>query len=147
MVFVNVDIGTVVWADLHDQLGIPWAALANSFGVNTAALAIGCVLFIPFALKFGRRPIYLFSTLVSTLTALWQAKMRGSGDLYGAMVVSGLAGSIAETICQMTIADMFFVHQRGTANGVYLLMVNIGAFLGPVASGYSAASQGWRWYV
>jgi hypothetical protein len=78
---------------------------------------------------------------------VWQAEMRNTGDLYGSMIVSGLAGSIAETICQMTIADMFFVHQRGTANGVYLLMVNVGAFLGPVAAGYSAAAQGWRWYV
>ena len=145
LVFVNVDIGTVVWAELNSELGIPWASLSNSFGINTAALAIGCVLFIPFALKFGRRPVYLFSTVVSTLTAVWQAKMRNTGDLYGSMIVSGLAGSIAETICQMTIADMFFVHQRGTANGVYLLLVNVGAFLGPVAAGYSAAAQGWRW--
>ena len=68
-----------------------------------------------------------------------------TGDLLGANLVAGLAGSIAETICQMTIADVFFVHQRATCNGVYLLMTNMGAFLAPVAAGYSAASQGWRW--
>ena len=145
MVFVNVDIGTVIWGSLNTDLGISWAAMSASFGVNTAGLALGCVLFIPFALKLGRRSIYLVSIAVSMATSIWQAKMRTTGDLIGANFVSGLAGSIAETICQMTIADVFFVHQRGTANGVYLLMTNAGAFLAPVAAGYSAESQGWRW--
>lgn len=147
MVFVNVDIGTVIWGDLNGDLGISYNILTISFGVNLAALAIGCILFIPFALKFGRRPIYIFSIAASLASAIWQAKIMDAGDLLGTMVVSGLAGSLAETICQMTIADIFFVHQRATANGMYLLWVNVGAFLGPVAAGYSAASQGWRWYV
>lgn len=57
---------------------------------------------------------------------------------------------------------MFFVHQRGTMNGIYLLMVAVGvsffshilykffsdntkSFLAPVASGGIALTQGWRW--
>ena len=115
------------------------------FGLNTLGLAFGCILFIPFALKYGRRPVYIISAAVDLATAIWQARMRSVGDLYGANLVSGLAGAISETICQMTIADLFFVHQRGTANGVFIIMVNIGAFLAPVAAGYSASSQGWRW--
>lgn len=103
------------------------------------------MIFIPFALKFGRRPIYLVSILVSFAAAVWSGKIMTAGDILGASAVGGLAGSIAETICQMTIADIFFVHQRGTANGVYLLMVNVGAFLAPVAAGYAADSLGWRW--
>ncbi len=45
----------------------------------------------------------------------------------------------------MSIADSFFVHQRATCNGIYLLMTNAGAFLAPVAAGYAASAQGWRW--
>lgn len=45
----------------------------------------------------------------------------------------------------MTISDVFFVHQRATANGIFLFMLNVGAFLGPVAAGYDESSQGWRW--
>ena len=145
MVFVNVDIGTVIWGDQIVDLGFTVQNLTWSFGLNTAGLAIGCVLFIPFALKFGRRLVYLFSISISFATAIWMAKMQTTGDLWGANIVAGLAGSISETICQMTIADIFFVHQRGTANGVYIVMVNVGAFLAPVAAGYSADSQGWRW--
>src|ERR1700761_6237403 len=116
MVFVNVDIGTVIWADLNSDLKTSWAPMTSSFGINCAGLAVGCVLFIPFALKFGRRPVYLVSISVSLATAIWQARMMTTGDLIGTNVVSGLAGSISETICQMTIADVFFVHQRATCN-------------------------------
>lgn len=145
MVFVNVDIGTVIWGPVNEELGISFAAMSASFGINCAGLALGCVIFIPFALKFGRRSIYIVSVAGSMATSIWQGRMMTTGDLLGANLVSGLAGSIAETICQMTIADMFFVHQRATCNGVYLLMTNAGAFLAPVAAGYAAASQGWRW--
>lgn len=39
---------------------------------------------------------------------------------------------------------MFFVHQRGTANGVYLIGVTAGTFLTPMAAGAQAFSSGWR---
>ena len=145
MVFVNLDIGTVIWGDTSRELGYTIQENTWGFGINCLGLAFGCILFIPFALKYGRRPVYIISTAVDMATAIWQAKMVTTGDLFGANILSGLAGAISETICQMTIADMFFVHQRGTANGVYVTTVNAGAFLGPVAAGYSAGSQGWRW--
>lgn len=145
MVFVNVDIGTVIWADLNEDLGISFNVMNISFGVNCAGLAVGCVLLIPFALKYGRRVVYLVSIVVSFATCIWQARMRTGGDLLGANLLSGLAGATSETICQMTIADVFFVHQRGAANAVYLFMVNAGSFLALIPAGYVAESQGWRW--
>lgn len=145
MVFVNLDIGTVIWGNLIVDLGFSYKIETYAFGVNTAGLAVGCILLVPLALKFGRRPIYLVSLAVDLATAIWQAKMQTPGDLWGSNMLSGIAGAISETIAQMTIADLFFVHQRGSANGFYIVMVNVGAFLAPVAAGYSADSQGWRW--
>lgn len=145
IVFALLDINTVIYGDLNADLGFSYTALNQSFASNTAGLALGCVIFIPFALKFGRRPIYLVSIVISLATAIWQARMETVGDLYGANIVAGLAGSISETVVAMTNADLFFVHQRGTITGIYLIMVNAGAFLAPVAAGYSAVSQGWRW--
>jgi MFS family permease len=43
------------------------------------------------------------------------------------------------------VSDLFFVHQRGTMNGIYLILVIVGNYLGPVAAGYVAVSQNWRW--
>ncbi|GME65696.1 MFS transporter [Neofusicoccum parvum] len=145
MAFVLLDIGTVIWASLNEELGITFEDLNNSFAANTAGLAVGCILFIPVAIKFGRRPVYIASCAVMLASAIWQAKLRTTWEIIVANVMSGLAGAVSESIVQMTIADLFYVHQRATVNSIYVLMVSIGTFLAPVAAGYSAVAQGWRW--
>ncbi|WPH03556.1 Hypothetical protein R9X50_00643700 [Acrodontium crateriforme] len=145
LVFVNVDVGTVDYQQLYDELDIGFDQEQVAYGLNTLGLAVGSILFIPFALKYGRRPVYILSIIVSIAGAVWQGTTQTAGDLYGSNLIAGLAGSVAEVICQMTIADLFFVHQRATANSIYLVMVSMGAYLGPVAAGYVAESQGWRW--
>ncbi|KAH6976858.1 major facilitator superfamily domain-containing protein [Ilyonectria destructans] len=145
IVYAIIDIGTVVYGQVHEELGFSWEELNQSFAVSTAGLAIGGIMFIPFAFKFGRRPVYLLSIVIMVVTTIWQARMRTLGDLYGFNIVSGLAGSITETICALTIADLFFVHQRGSRTNILTIMICTGTYLAPVAAGYSAASQGWRW--
>lgn len=39
---------------------------------------------------------------------------------------------------------MFFVHQRGTANGIYFAAVMAGTFITPMAAGSQAVATGWR---
>lgn len=51
----------------------------------------------------------------------------------------------ADMYTLLKISDLFFVHQRGTANGVYFVAVMVGSFLTPMAGGAQAAAQGWRW--
>lgn len=43
------------------------------------------------------------------------------------------------------ISDLFFVHQRGSANGFYFMSVIVGSFVTPLAAGYQAKAEGWRW--
>ncbi|KAL3455723.1 major facilitator superfamily domain-containing protein [Aspergillus heterothallicus] len=143
--FVLLDIATVIWVQLNAELGISWSNLNNSFAANLAGLAIGCIFVIPFAIKYGRRSIYLFSSIVQLATAIWQAKMNTTWELLVINVVNGLAGAVSEALVQMTIVDLFFVHQRASANAFYNFMVNTGAYLAPVAAGYCATAQGWRW--
>ncbi|EKG10849.1 Major facilitator superfamily [Macrophomina phaseolina MS6] len=145
MAFVLLDIGTVIWGDLNTELGISYESLDNSFAANCAGLAVGCIFLIPYALKYGRRPIYLLSCCSMLASAIWQANMETTTDLILSNVFSGVGGAVSEAIVQMTISDLFFVHQRATMNGLYILMVTTGTFLAPVVAGISAVNQGWRW--
>ncbi|KAI8713848.1 hypothetical protein NCS52_01230600 [Fusarium sp. LHS14.1] len=45
----------------------------------------------------------------------------------------------------MTIADVFFIHQRGTLNSIYIWFWQISVSLGPFIAGYITTGQGWRW--
>ncbi|ORY02841.1 major facilitator superfamily domain-containing protein [Clohesyomyces aquaticus] len=143
--FVQLDIGFTAWGPLQQELGLSVDQLNSGAAVNYAGLAVGCVLFIPFVHKYGRRPLYLSSSAVQLASVVWQGKANTFGDLLGSNIVSGLGGAISETVVQITIADVFFVHQHGTMNGWYLMFTSAGAFLGPVASGFVVESQGWRW--
>jgi MFS family permease len=51
----------------------------------------------------------------------------------------------SEVIAQMTVADIFFVHQRGAVNTIYVWTSAIGGTLAPVAAGYMTTNEGWRW--
>ncbi|TKA77610.1 hypothetical protein B0A55_03139 [Friedmanniomyces simplex] len=117
----------------------------DSFAANVAGLAVGCIFMVPLAIKFGRRPVYIASTAIQLAAGIWSARTYTVGDLVGSNVLSGIGGAISESIIQMTIADLFFVHQRARMNAAYLVMVYTGTFLAPVAAGYCAKAQGWRW--
>jgi MFS family permease len=143
--FVELDIAFTAWGPLQQELGFTVGQLNNSAAINYGGLAIGCILFIPFVHKYGRRSLYLLSSVLQLASVIWLAKSNTFGDLMGSNLMSGLGGAISETVVQITIADVFFVHQHGTMNGWYLIFTSIGAFLGPVASGYVVKSQGWRW--
>ncbi|KAH7401124.1 major facilitator superfamily domain-containing protein [Phaeosphaeria sp. MPI-PUGE-AT-0046c] len=143
--FVQLDIGFTAWGPMQDQLGFSDDDMNLGIAINYGGLAIGCILFIPFVHKYGRRPLYLFSSALQLASVVWQAKVHTFGDLIGSNLISGLGGAISETMVQITIADVFFVHQHGLMNGWYLVATGLGVFLGPVASGYVVESQGWRW--
>lgn len=80
-----------------------------------------------------------------TASAIWQGRAQTVGDFIGSNIIGGLAGCVNEALFQVTVSDMFFVHQRASANGLYIAATAFGNYMGPVAAGYVAVSQGWRW--
>jgi MFS family permease len=76
---------------------------------------------------------------------VWAARTKSAGDWWGVNVMQCLLGSLAEVMVQITVADLFFIHQRGRMNSIYIWTANTGANLAPVAAGFITESQGWRW--
>ncbi|KAF4555035.1 Hypothetical protein D9617_3g021040 [Elsinoe fawcettii] len=144
LIFAATVIQGVFWRPISEDLDVTFEQLTNSYAVNLVGLATGCIFFIPFAVRYGRRTIYLISNFLLLATVIWSARMKTLADLYATNLIMGLGGAVNETIVQMTIADLFFVHQRGTANGLYLITVIIGNFLSPIGAGYMVSSYGWR---
>lgn len=136
---------TPTWGPMQRELGFTDAQLNNSYAIGCAFLGIGAVLLIPFALKFGRRPLYLSSTVVQFLVAIWSAKQTTYADLMLINVFQCAFGALAEVMVQMTVTDVFFVHQRGRLNSIYIWIWSIAAPLGSILAGRIALSSGWRW--
>lgn len=143
--FTLLDISAVAYSQLVDELGMTYRISTIASAVNVTGLALGCVLLIPLTYRYGRRPIYLFSVTVQLASAIWAGFVKSNGEYIAANLAMGIGGAISETIVQITIADLFFVHQYAQVNGIFLFMQGTGAFLSPVAAGFIVASQGWRW--
>ena len=143
--FVLLDIAPVSYGELVDELGMTYRISTIATAVNFAGLAIGCIFILPFTYRYGRRPIYILSLIVQLVAAVWTANVKSNGEYLASNFLMGLGGAISETIVQITIVDLYFVHQYATTNGIFLFTQGTGAYLGPVAAGYVVVSQGWRW--
>ena len=145
MVFAFVNATSPTWGPLADELGFSDATLTNTYAIGCATLAVGAPMLIPFALKYGSRPVYVISSIAQFAISIWAAKTQTVGDWWGVNAVQCWLGALAEVLIQMTIADVFFVHQRGLMNSIYIWVANVGGNLALVASGFITLDQGWRW--
>lgn len=75
----------------------------------------------------------------------WSARMQTVTDIMLVNIFSCLVGALSEVLAQMTVADLYFVHERGLMNSVYVWTMMVGIDLSPLAGGYVVESQGWRW--
>lgn len=130
---------------MNQELGFSYTILNDSYAIGCGTLAFGAFLLIPFALKYGRRPIYIVSTALQLGVSIWSAKLQTVADIMLINAFSCLLGALAEVICNMTIADVYSVHQRGRMTSFYVWVTNVGGSLAPVAAVYITRSQGWRW--
>ncbi|KAJ5996297.1 hypothetical protein N7522_007957 [Penicillium canescens] len=144
IIFTALSIQAIFWQQMVVDLEVTYTELNRAISVNFVGLATGCIFFIPFAKKYGRRPVYIVSTGLMLATSFWASKMHSLTELYLMNLLQGLAGATNESIAEITISDLFFVHHRGTMNGLYMTCVMIGSFLTPMAAGAQATSQGWR---
>ncbi|KAL6238396.1 hypothetical protein BDW75DRAFT_247475 [Aspergillus navahoensis] len=145
MVMALINVATVTWGPVNLELDFSFALLNNSYAAGCGALAIGGVILIPFALKFGRRPVYVLSTAIQCGLSVWSARMQNVADLMLVNILSCIVGALSEVMVQMTVADVYFVHERGLMNTMYYWFMTVGTTLAPLAGGYITLSQGWRW--
>ncbi|KAG5358409.1 putative MFS-type transporter [Yarrowia sp. B02] len=143
--FTASDVSSVMWGPWQKELGWDFTQLNNTYAISVAGLGLGCPILIPFANKFGKRPVYLVASALVVATSAWQSQMESIGEAYGSQFLQGLAVSVTETIIQMTVADLYFVHERGTFNGIYMFVVDIGNYIVLVPAGYCTVNLGWRW--
>ena len=85
------------------DLQVSYPELNQAMSVNFVGLATGCVVFIPFAKKFGRRPVYIVSAAIMLATSFWTARLNSLAELYIANLLQGLAGATNETIAEITV--------------------------------------------
>lgn len=128
------------------ELGISEDNLISGTGYLFLFFGIGCMFWQPFALNFGRRPVFLYTLMVSGIACpIWMNYVHNTGEYYANRIICGFFGSSVESLAEVVIADLFFVHERALGLAFYLAALYFGSYLGPLAGSFVNGGQGWQW--
>lgn len=131
---LNVAIINPAVVPLSAEFNIPHVTGTYQTTVAIGTSALGPLVFTPFANVYGRRPAYLLSVLIGFASAVGSANAKTYGTLVLARAINGFGPSAALGLGAGTVVDVFFMHQRGKAMGIFTLMLTNGAHLAPIVS-------------
>lgn len=115
-------------------------------GWHLLAVALSGIFFIPSARIFGKRHLYLLGTALVIASTAWAgASGHNYTSLVWARVVQGIALAPFEALVNVSVGDLFFVHQRGKRMALSNLALFGGAFFTPVIAGKITDTLGWPW--
>ncbi|TGJ85875.1 hypothetical protein E0Z10_g2863 [Xylaria hypoxylon] len=113
------------------------------YKVYIAVVGLGNFLWVPLANKFGRRPVYIISYAIYLAAAVWLIfEKRFTGFLVGRILL-GFGSGAAETLAPITIADVFFLHERGKIMALYTSFLSIGVAFGVLIDGLIVINHPW----
>lgn len=115
-----------------------WVKMANEqySGANgscIAAIAAGSLVCNAAAVKFGKRPVYIATTVGLAVSAFWAAESKSFGSMAGARTFQGFCMAPFEALIPASVADVWHVHERGFRMAIFNLGVLGGINLaGPI---------------
>lgn len=131
--------------NVAEEYDVDVEQVALTTGLYMMGLGLGSVIFSPTAILWGKRPVYLFSSILFIATSLWAGFSPSFNSLLAARVFQGVAVSPVECLPSATIAEIFFLHERAYRIGIYTLLLLGGKNLVPLVSAAVIGRFGWRW--
>ncbi|KAL1404950.1 hypothetical protein Q8F55_008562 [Vanrija albida] len=134
-----------VLTPLSEEKGIPLSTLNAGTGYMFLLLGWGGIITQPLALTFGKRPMYMASQIGHLGCVIWMVYINSEAQWLANKVLQGLFTAPIEMLIEVSIADMFFAHERGFYMGLYATALYGGNFLAPVWAGFANDGLGWKW--
>ncbi|KAI1099480.1 putative MFS transporter [Jackrogersella minutella] len=138
-------IGPSPYIDLWaEEFGISSTKASELVSYPNLAFGFGSLLFVPMYLKYGRRPVMLFSLLTFAAGLIGASRCTSYNGLLAARIIHGFGSCVCEALPVQLVNDIFFLHERGKRIGYYTVCLCLGTF-GSLPAGYMlSAGYGWR---
>lgn len=136
-----------VLTDVQAKTSITLSELNNGTGYMFLFLGLGCLVFQPLALQYGKRPVYLFSMLATTMICVWPPYTKTNSEWIASKILQGLFGATIESLPEISMSDLFFEHERSLGLSLYGLTLLAASYLAPVLAGFISQGQGWEWVM
>lgn len=132
---------------LSEFFGKSLTYITYANGATLICQGFGNLLWMPLAVKYGRRPVYLTSNFLMGIACIWLA--IASEKTYLPFIVGraflGLFEAPIEALVPSTVTDIFYLHERGEKISIYGLGVLGGNEIGPLASAFIIQTLSMRW--
>lgn len=133
------------FTDVARDFGVSVEQVAKTTGFYMVGLGCGGVLWSPTAILYGKRPVYLASSVMFLVSNIWCAVASTFRSLNVARFFQGVALSPVECLPSATVAEIYFLHERAFRLGIYTLLLLGGKNLVPLLSAAIMGTLGWRW--
>ncbi|RMZ80197.1 hypothetical protein DV737_g3058, partial [Chaetothyriales sp. CBS 132003] len=131
--------------EIAQSFDVSFAQVTRTTGLFMLGLGIGGVFVSPTAILFGKRPVYLASSVMFIVFSIWCGVAPDYANLATARVFQGMSISPVEVLPSASIAEIFYLHERAFRIGIYTLLLLGGKNLIPLVSAAIIQSKGWRW--
>ncbi|KAF2234641.1 MFS general substrate transporter [Viridothelium virens] len=136
-----------VLVPISQATGLTLDDLNDGTGYMFLMFGWGCLFWQPIAVQYGKRPVYLFSTLATMAIMVWVPYTKTNGQWIGSKLLQGFFGAPIESLCEISVTDVYFTHERGSYIAIYALFLAGSNFLAPVLAGFIDDGQGWEWVL
>lgn len=123
--------------------GLTLAALPVS--IFLLGYAVGPLFLSPLSEVHGRHMVMVSSSAFFCVWVVGCGLAPSLASLAVFRVLCGVGGSASQTIGGSVIADLFPVHQRGRALGVWVIGPIVAPSIAPCIGAFVAETIGWRW--
>lgn len=115
-------------------------------GYHLLGVGIAGFMFVASARVWGKRHLYILGTVIIIVSCIW-AGVSGHNykSLLWARIFQGVGLAPFEALVNASVADLFFVHERGKRMALSNLALFGGAFFTPVIVGKMTSTLGWQW--
>jgi MFS family permease len=136
-----------VLTNIAEETEITLSQLNAGTGYMFLFLGLGCLVFQPLALQYGKRPVYLFSMFATIFVCVWSPFCKTNGEWIGSKIIQGFVGAPIESLCEITVSDVLFEHERARGMGIYALALFTASYLAPMVAGFIAVGIEWKWVM
>ncbi|KAJ5153092.1 uncharacterized protein N7482_009570 [Penicillium canariense] len=133
------------WTLISEDTGVSLTNMNGGSALNYLLLGFFNIIWIPTAMKLGRKIVYILSLVVLLGGSLWGGFYHGTAQYYIMLAIQGIGTAAYQALIQLTIFDMFFTHERGRMVAIYIFFQQLGSILGLILGGYISDGIGWRW--
>jgi MFS family permease len=105
----------------------------------------GCIVWQALALQYGKRPAYLISMAGSIIIMGLAPLCTTNGPYLANKILQGFFGAPVESLCEISMTDIWFAHERPLYLAVYGLSLAASGKFAPVFAAFINTGQGWKW--